>query len=649
MRQKHHGDSELHNRPRRRRFARTPLWVILTLFLTLIMLLLTAALAGVLLRRSYDSSVRTWKSTAQQTLSLKMENLENCLDDLSAFSILPCFDSEFYRILGSTRALTSAERDYAVACIRTWYYSRRDIADYEITLLNQDLTIGRSADENRVHTRYADETDPAIAAAVEACLESTVYAALTRAGAGVTAETAGSTEESGTSGRIVFSHIIQSFPRRTDALVQVEVSGSALGLAQTGERGEQVCLYNTEGQLLLGSETFADRAAAEAISEEAAPADASEPAGGESEAGASDSAGGESEAEASDPAGGERAATDGAAAAAAEIEADGKTWLTAAVRSARYGVTLAVYSPMEDILREFRASIRLVALEALLLWAVFCTVAFFLIRSLTRPLSELMRTQRAVGEGNLAPAPVEGSFLEMTELSESFGEMTRRIDGLISQNYASRLNEKSARLAALEAQVNPHFLYNTLQAIGAEALVNDQQVLYDMLTSLAENLRYSIKGGTLVPLRSEMEYVLRYVRLMKLRLEERLRVETDIDEAALDVMIPKISIQTLVENSIVHGMRGTVESVHVRIRAACADEELVITVSDTGAGIEPEELANLRASFRAQTLTDAGRGIGLANLYHRLRILYEGRADLTVDSRTGEGSGTTVTMRIRER
>lgn len=124
-----------------------------------------------------------------------------------------------------------------------------------------------------------------------------------------------------------------------------------------------------------------------------------------------------------------------------------------------------------------------------------------IVRLTTAPLTAFSRRMKEVGNGNFSPIEENGGSRELLALSRSFNEMVSHIDELINQNYVSEINEKTARLAALEAQLNPHFLYNTLQAIGTEALLNDQPQINRMLASLAANLRYSIKSGDPVRLK----------------------------------------------------------------------------------------------------------------------------------------------------
>jgi two-component system sensor histidine kinase YesM len=228
-----------------------------------------------------------------------------------------------------------------------------------------------------------------------------------------------------------------------------------------------------------------------------------------------------------------------------------------------------------------------------------------------------------------------GGNREIANLSYDFNYMIKHIDELIKKNYLAELNEKTSRLIALEAQLNPHFLYNTLQVISTEALINDQPRIHLMITSLASILRYTIKGGDFVSLHSELEYVNHYVLLQKMRLSEKLEVSIETDEAAQDILIPKISIQTLVENSILHGMGKNGNSIHITITSRLKEEYLSITVSDDGCGISQDYLDKLKEDFAKNTVSHGNSEIGLINLNSRLRLLYNSQASMQIKSEAG--------------
>ena len=247
----------------------------------------------------------------------------------------------------------------------------------------------------------------------------------------------------------------------------------------------------------------------------------------------------------------------------------------------------------------------------------------------------------------------------------------------------SSLNEKNARIEALEAQVNPHFLYNTLQAIGSEALLNDESQIYEMITRLASNMRYAINGSREVTLQQELEFVDNYIELQKLRMEDRLQVTRRIDQTLLRQRVPKCALQLIAENSIKYGLQGDISCLHLEIDIFRQGGQLVIRVLDNGAGMTPERLKQVQENLhsfqdavadnaplptgRENTVssqaasdvlitTDAlsakksapvssSSGIGLANLCSRLKIMYDDRARIEIQSSCSkEDHHTCVTL-----
>ncbi|MCI2049818.1 MAG: histidine kinase [Lachnospiraceae bacterium] len=583
--------------------SRTPLWLILTIFLTFILFLLTFTTWMLSYRRNYAQNIRSAVSNSQQKLSLKMENLENYIDDLSSFAIQPCYDDTFYHALRLTQPFSEALNETILTDVGSYYYARRDIRSYEIMLLNQNISVSRGIGEQHFHIRTIDADEVRDTEYYRLCEESPRNLAIMPP------------EEAGT--LLTFYHTLLSLPRQTSAVVRIRVDDSMLPeISKTAAgSGEFFCLCNSEGQLLYsgGSDVIASGSELSPLLPENAAA-------------------------------AQTSGTGGAAAGSPRyITLHGVRYLATSAVNARYGLTLISLLPVSELMAELNRSQVIIIVESLLIWAVGMVLVFMIIRYFTASLTVIARKQKDVGAGDLSQIRVAGCR-ETTELNESFNEMTRHINELIEQNYVSSLNEKTARLAALEAQINPHYLYNTLQAIGSEALMNDQPGIYTMLTDLASNLRYSIKADNLVTLKDEMQYVDSYIALMKIRLQDKLTVEQSVAPETLGAIIPKISIQSIVENSLAHGFSGDVTSIRIRIETNFTGDYLVVNITDNGRGISAEDLAKLRGSFRRQTLQDPGRGIGLANLYSRIQLLYDGDADILIKSRTGEDSFTSVTM-----
>ncbi len=191
-----------------------------------------------------------------------------------------------------------------------------------------------------------------------------------------------------------------------------------------------------------------------------------------------------------------------------------------------------------------------------------------------------------------------------------------------------------ARMEALQNQINPHFLFNTLNSISS--LVRfDPDKARDVISKLATILRRLLSStDSFVPLRDEVEFIDNYLHIEVVRFgPDKLRVVKDLDPSSLDIMVPSMILQPLVENSIKHGLSSMVEGGSIILRSRLADSALVIEVEDDGVGMEAAQLAQAR-----------GSGIGMANISERLEVLYGDAARMTIDSH--EGKGTMVRLRL---
>ncbi|MNM90191.1 Sensor histidine kinase YpdA [compost metagenome] len=221
--------------------------------------------------------------------------------------------------------------------------------------------------------------------------------------------------------------------------------------------------------------------------------------------------------------------------------------------------------------------------------------------------------------------------------------MVIRTNDLINERYKMKLIEKNAILKALEAEINPHFLYNALQAISTKALKSGEYEVADMVDALALTLRYCISGKDIVYAREELKHIDHYLALQKARFGSRLEVNVDWEESLQELQIPKLSIQSLVENSIKHAVEKVSEPVTVTIRAELEGSRACISVHDNGPGITEVRMKQILESFETQWEDQEGENIGLKNLNTRLKLLYGDDAELVIQS---DGSGTTMMMLI---
>ncbi|WP_372339156.1 sensor histidine kinase [Cohnella sp. WQ 127256] len=263
--------------------------------------------------------------------------------------------------------------------------------------------------------------------------------------------------------------------------------------------------------------------------------------------------------------------------------------------------------------------------------------------AITRPLKKLSHQMSRFSAGDFdTEIEVKGRD-EISYLSRHFNQMVKRTNDLINERYKMKLVEKNAILKALEAEINPHFLYNALQAISTKALKNERYDIADMIDALALTLRYCISGKDVVFAREELKHIERYMALQKARFGSRLQVTYEWEDSLMELQLPKLSIQTLVENAIKHGLEKVSSTVTIIIRAQLSPSHAVISVHDDGPGFTLEKLGKVLKSFESdwEDRNDESENIGLVNLNTRLKLLYGEAAELRIRS---DATGTEMQM-----
>ena len=276
----------------------------------------------------------------------------------------------------------------------------------------------------------------------------------------------------------------------------------------------------------------------------------------------------------------------------------------------------------------------------LVFWIILGIVLSFMItRSVVSPIKKLILAMRGVEEGDF---DIQTNFYgnkEVMVLSGKFNKMTSRLKELINRVYEEELKEKNAQLRALQAQINPHFLYNTLDTIYWMLYMRGEEKIGDLIVSMSNMLRYSIgKSGPLVTLKDELDNLLNYFHIQTTRYGDRLRFDFEIDESLYPALVPKLSLQPIVENAITHGLEPKVAPGKIQLAAYREGEQLRIKISDDGVGMSQEQLE----SFRRKRQT--GQGYGIQNVDERIQLLFGEDYGLEIDS--AEGQGVTVIYKI---
>ena len=232
---------------------------------------------------------------------------------------------------------------------------------------------------------------------------------------------------------------------------------------------------------------------------------------------------------------------------------------------------------------------------------------------------------------------------EISRLIRSFNKMKQAtrgyIEALKEKNETERQLE-AVRLQLLKNQINPHFLFNTLNMIASTAQIEDAAATEKMITALSRLFRYNLKSaGAVMPLERELKIIQDYMYLQKMRFGQRVRYDTDCAPETLEVLVPSFVLQPLVENSIKHGLSKDSKGGRIFIRTWMHNGRLWISVADTGAGMEADRLKQIRAALNHGTENEIGIGVG--NIYRRVRGMYE---DGEMHIYSHKGCGTAVQL-----
>lgn len=275
---------------------------------------------------------------------------------------------------------------------------------------------------------------------------------------------------------------------------------------------------------------------------------------------------------------------------------------------------------------------------------IIALVTYAVSGSFTKPVITLQKAMKSVSEGDLTIRVPEGRSDEFGDLNRGFNNLMDKLDGLIQDVSEAQIRENAAEYQMLQSQINPHFLYNTLDAIRMMAVLSDEQAIADAILHLSTLFRYHTRQSSrLVTIREELEQIRNYLYLQKLRLQDRLEIEYRVQEDVLPYQMPKILLQPILENSFSHGFNNIDPPYRIQITIAKENDSIFFELKDNGCGIPKEALALLRQQL-ATLKEDERHGIGLYNVNKRLHLYYPDSRGLMVEST--EGNGTSISFRI---
>lgn len=296
----------------------------------------------------------------------------------------------------------------------------------------------------------------------------------------------------------------------------------------------------------------------------------------------------------------------------------------------------------DNVLRSILQSAMVQPLVALGCVVVSIFIVFAMARRIERPLHSVIVDMQRVANGELIETTPSNEFVEVNELSIGLNKMVVRLRQTLNLIYQKELKQKEAEFYSLQAQINPHFFYNTLETINLALLVRQQYDLSELLVDLADILRFNVSNKeTIIPLGDEMELIRKYLQIMQCRFSDKLRCEMNCDPQTLSCRVVKLLVQPLVENAIMHGVEGFASDCSIHISSFFKDEKLVIEIRDDGIGIEPETAKAICAgTYHAKH--ERHSGVGLKNIIQRIKMYYGDEYGL--DIHPGKEGGTVVVL-----
>lgn len=304
-------------------------------------------------------------------------------------------------------------------------------------------------------------------------------------------------------------------------------------------------------------------------------------------------------------------------------------------------------TPDKDLNVELVEMKRYLLIVISILILVSTLIAFIVSRTISSPLKKVIREMRQVEVGNFRGMVNVSSYQEINILVAAFNRMVRRIEELIERVKLSSVSEKNAELHALQSQVNPHFLYNTLDMIYWMLDEEGNEQLGELVLSLSSMFRYSShwEDGAEVTLAEELEQTGHYLAIISIRLEGRLQIVTDIGERWLGIKVPKMTVQPVIENAVKHGLEPLDRQGILKVYTCEEDNILKLVVEDNGNGMTETELAHLLNSLDGRGPRESGKsGIGLQNLHRRLQHMFGESYGLQIQSYPGTGTRVSILL-----
>lgn len=334
------------------------------------------------------------------------------------------------------------------------------------------------------------------------------------------------------------------------------------------------------------------------------------------------------------------------------MEQDGEKYFVSHIHSDYLGWTYYNTLPFQTIFYHIILMKNWMIAAFLLSFFLLVGFGMTVARSVTRPIEGLITNMRGLQISDLEKSelptlsPLSQQMDEVGLLQRTYRMMLVRIQELIKENYTKQLIIKETEFRSLQAQINPHFLYNTLESINWISKMNGQKQVSQMVESLGFLLRSSISlKQDIISVEEELQLVQHYITIQRVRFEERLDFRLDVPEHIRSNSIPKLTLQPLLENAIKYAVEVMLEPCVIQIIGREEGESILLIVEDNGPGIDEAYLEQILTGERKSR----GTGIGLKNIDERIKLSFDGEFGVQVDNRAGGGARITVRIPIMKR
>ncbi|WP_223589057.1 sensor histidine kinase [Neobacillus bataviensis] len=320
------------------------------------------------------------------------------------------------------------------------------------------------------------------------------------------------------------------------------------------------------------------------------------------------------------------------------------------------GWTLIILTPIKALTEGISVLKAGIIISGIIGFIIFFFSSLFLSTFITRPIIKLTETMQQASTGSLTMNPSVTTVNEIKELNSTYNQLVKETNHLIKMVYQKEITRSRSELKALQAQINPHFLFNTLDALKWTLEDKDEDELAEFVVAMSELFRYTITkqtDGDWVTIKDEIHHIDNYMEIMKMRFGDQLKWKLNMPSEWEQVKIPKLLIQPLVENAVLHGAGNTAKpcTICVTIQPAVDPEYLNILVEDDGPGINQEKLESIKQAMQSGGVMSIKKGSGMAisNVHKRLELYYQDRfkSGLAITSEVNRGTTVSFVIPVR--